>query len=113
MSRPVLDRLLQTPAVILRRTETAVDEYGNPEPVWADDVEIRVLLQQRIAREGDGGATETTVWVVYLPPEIEMDGWDRIRVDGEEWTLDGDGAPRQTAIDGLIHHREVRVRRVR
>lgn len=113
MGRPIIGRLLVTPAHILRRDDTATDEYGNPEPAWVEGDEIAVLLQQRAAMEGDEGQTMTTIWTMFLPPEVEMDGWDRIRVDGEDWTLDGDAAPRQAATDGMLHHREVRVRRVR
>lgn len=113
MGRPSVSRLLVTPATLLHRDDGAVDEYGNPEPGWVDVGATTVLLQQRYAKQDDNGSTQVSVWTMFLPPEVPMDGWDRIRVGGEDWTLDGDAAPGQAAIDGMMHHNQVRVRRVR
>jgi hypothetical protein len=106
-----IDRLLTLDCELLERQ--AVDPLDPDAELELVVVgESRCELQQVTAGEAHEGRVLTAGLRVFLPADVELTGWDAIRVAGVVYELDGD--PWQARHPRLeqVHHVEAGVRRV-
>jgi hypothetical protein len=107
-----LDHLLTRPATMLLRARTGEDEAGDP---TYDVVERAVVceLQQTSSGEEHEGGSLVTRFRVWLPADVELDGWDAIVVDGDTYEVDGDPSRVWNPLTQTVHHVEGEVVRAR
>jgi hypothetical protein len=80
--------LMQTPCVIVRRTDHgAIDDYGDA-ILTESLVEAICDLQQQSRTETNG--VVTTSWVIFFPIGTEVDSGDSILVKDVEYEVEGD-----------------------
>lgn len=86
-----VERMMQTPCVLLLRQEGEEDALGNPVPGEPVEVETFCSFQQRRRDEPDGeGETSATEWNLFLPYGTEINTGDAVRVKGRVYELVGD-----------------------
>lgn len=108
--------LMNVSCRILSRTADygTTDDYGNPTfevvPVAVSGCEI----QQSASSEDHDDDVQTSVFRVFLPPDVPVRGWDAIELTetGERFELDGDAWMVRNPRTGLLSHVEGIVRRV-
>lgn len=107
-----LDHLLTLEAELIRRRP--VDELDPDAELTGDVVgTTRCELQQTTEGEAHDGRVMRTGWRVFLPADVDLAGWDALRVDGELLELDGDPWRVRHPRSGDVHHVEAAVRRSR
>ena len=109
-----VERMMQTPCVLLLRQEGEEDALGNPvlgEPL---EVETVCALQQRRRDEpADEGETSVTEWNLFLPYEVwaevieavsrQLNTGDAVRAKGREYEIVGDPADNDEGSRALWH----------
>lgn len=92
----------------------ADDRYGNPEKAWgsaASQVVKGWVARRGGSEDGDGGReAEIAEWVLFLHPDVTVDGRSRVVWDGLTFEVDGPPVPAYTPRG--LHHFEVGLRRV-
>lgn len=110
-----VDRLLNRPLLLHRRSGGAVDEYGNATTTTAAAVATTGYIEQTQATEiVVGQETYTSEWLAVLRPGTGLDGSDRIEVPDLSATFEVIGTPDRPTrpADTTEHHVEVRLRQV-
>lgn len=104
--------LLPQTATIYRQASTgAADRYGNPTVEDDAGTQVRCRLVQQQGREtGPDEESQIAELVLYLEADAQVDGTDRVEVDGDVYTVEGPVA--QIYDRRRLHHQEARVRRV-
>ena len=99
------DRLLVTPATLLVRVEDGADTYGDAvyKVVRSDTL---CNLQQAGSREDHERAIQLSSWRVFLPPDVQLRGWDAVEVDEGVYELNGDPAQWRSPVTGVAHYVE-------
>lgn len=112
MSAGLLRRLLTKDATVLRRGVGAADRYGTAQPTWTavgDPLPCR--LEQTDAEEVTVGAdTQTSDWRLITVADADIDGLDRVLVDGRTFEVVGPPAVHHTPAGA--HHVEARLRHI-
>ena len=81
--------LATQPFGIRRYTGTGRDRNGNPVETWsAPEPHAAFSIGPRYSNETDGRLTVTGL-VLGIPEDFGITAKDRIRIDGEDWTVDG------------------------
>lgn len=98
------------------------DEYGNPGTIETE-ITAACELQQVTRLEGsvDSGR-QAEDWVVFVDPmgedeggyliEVELEGSDRVEIDGRTYELIGPPWPVRNPRTGVVTHIEAQARRV-
>lgn len=112
MSAPAIEQLLTLEAELIRR------ESGDPLDPDAELTStvvgtVRCELQQTVRGEALDGRLQSTTWRAFLPGDVELTGWDALRVDGVLYELEGDPWQVRHPRGGTFHHVECELRRVR
>lgn len=112
MTAGAIEGLLTRDAQLVKRvTVDPLDPDAELEPVVVGST--RCELQQTTAGEDHEGRVLTTGWRLFLPADVDLDGWDALDVDGELVELDGDPWPVRHPLTGEVHHVEASARRTR
>jgi len=88
------------------------DEYGDVEYATTD-VQTTCLLQQTSTTDDEGHVRQISQWRLLLPPEVGLNGWDSITVDGQSYVLTGDAWAVMDPLTRRVHHVEAVVERNR
>jgi hypothetical protein len=109
----MLSNLLNRPCEIVRRGPSGVeDDYGN-EIAGETVVNTVCELQQDAAMEvGGHEEVSRTHWRCFLPVGTDIDGTDRVTVDGEPYEVDGEPWSVRNPRTQQMSHVEVRLIRV-
>lgn len=90
-------RLVQR-ATVYRRGGGTQDDYGNVVPTTGSGTSYPALFQPRTSREVTlGGEVYTSDWVLFLPPEAQVDATDKVRRTDDGTLFEVIGAPNPRA----------------
>lgn len=106
--------LIQT-ASILRRDTTGFDVYGNElsvHPGSGDEVEeVPCRIYEKPGSEDDDQReTVTRVASVFFGPEVDLQAYDRVEIDGTIWEIVG--SPRLLFDSAVAHHVEAELKEI-
>lgn len=112
-------RMIRRPATVTRttRSTTETDEYNVPAEVTETatilcHVEPVMAVSERDESER-GGDIQTETWMGYFLPDADIEGWDRITVDGSTFEFVGPPGLFVHPRTSKPHHYEARLRRTR
>ncbi len=106
-------RHLLTSTATVQRAGTSTDEYNNQVSDWTSPTETEwpARLEQLAGREVTlDQQTEVADWICYLPPEADVQGGDRLQVDGR--TFEVVGPPNRATTPRRASHLEVSLRHI-
>lgn len=99
-----LTGLLSQSATVLGFTPGAADEYGNAAESWVESGVWPARFEQTDGREvTDDRDTQVSDWRVFLPPDVEIGGRDRV-VDEHGRTFEVVGPPARQSTPAGPHH---------
>lgn len=106
-------RHLLTGQATIVRPGTTTDEYNNQVPDWATATRSTwpARLEQLAGREVTADQqTQLADWILYLPPDAQVEGTDRVEHDGK--TFEVVGPPNEATTPRRTSHLEVSLRHV-
>lgn len=80
--------MTQTATVSHVSTSGPPDPYGNPTEV-VTTTETPCFMSYGPGSEQEAEAVQVTTPVLFVPPDVALDGGDRVEVDGETFEVDG------------------------
>jgi head-tail adaptor len=102
-------RLRTQPVTVTRPGPGTEDVYGNIQPTWDEIGTWWAVLEQTDAEEHTVGEdTQTADWRLYLPPDADIRGRDRVQLD--DVTFEVVGPPNRARRPQGIHHIEAALR---
>jgi hypothetical protein len=114
LKRTLRAELLTTPVTILRASQVT-DRYGRSTLDWTtpDRVDTTGFLHQQsgIERTADRD-TQSAQAVLFLPPDTDINGRDRVEVNGHTWGVTGPPDRITPPGSAAEHHVEVGLRYV-
>lgn len=101
------DVTVQTPA-------SGTDRYGNATKVWSAGTSVKGWVARRSGDEVRDGGREGEVadWVLFVDPDVTVDGRSRVVWSGLTFEVDGPPVPAYQGLNRRLHHYEVNLRRV-
>lgn len=108
-----IETLLRHPIVVNRRSLAAVDVYGVQQYATVASTLVLGFAEPFDSSENttDRDTADTTL-EVFLPAGTVVSGHDTLTIDGAEWQVDGEPSLIRRPQTDVVHHIELRARRV-
>jgi hypothetical protein len=107
-----LDHLLTRPATMLLRAPAGEDANGDATFDVVERATVCELQLQSTGEDHEGGLLASR-WRVFLPADVELDGWDALIVDGVTLELEGEATRVWNPLTQSVHHVEADLTRAR
>lgn len=112
-------RMIRRTATVTRTTRSATetDEYNVPVEV-TETAELLCHIEpvMTVAERDEverGGDIQSEMWLGYFLPDADLEGWDRLTVDGVDYEFVGPPGLFVHPRTNKAHHYEARLRRTR
>jgi hypothetical protein len=93
----MITALMNDTVAIVRLSDGAADEYGNPSRDEAERIESRGRIEQRASREDEAYVVD--VWRIALPAGTRIDAGDEVEYQGKRFSVIN--APDNLSIPGF------------
>lgn len=93
------------------RDPDAVDEYGNPVDATPTQTTTRCYLAQSMRAEVGLAPVEKDRWMLYLPPDTDIDADDSVACNGRDYQVIGDPWVVISPVTGASSHIEATLER--
>jgi len=106
----MIGRFLTESATLVRTSSAVPDAEGNPTATTTQVELMCRLAQSRTSDDETEGDRRATTLRLYLPPDVVLDGSDRVVKDGR--TFEVEGSPYLARTPRGPHHWEVTLKEV-